>query len=512
MTEKVLVIGAGMAGLCCALTLAPPSQESGDRELVILEKDAPPPQGSADEAFFDWNRRGVGQLRHSHAFLARLRTIIKRRHPALLAQLLEAGCREIGFVDMLPDALKADYVAEDGDGDMAVLTSRRTTLEWVMRRYVETLPGVSIVSEAVVLGLLTEKGANGQLTVLGVRGELAGVATEWRADFIIDAQGRNSQAPDQLRQAGAAIAETAEDCGILYYTRHYRLKPGVAEPSRGRGAGTGDMGYIKYGLFPGDNGCFSITLAVPEVEMQIRQHVVRPETFDGVCAQFPGIAAWTDPATSEPISKVFGMGDLRSRWRAFVAEDQPAILGFFAVGDSLVRTNPLYGRGCSFAAVEADILAEVLDHAADPAARARLYDGRVRETLTPYFNSMRDQDRGAIRRARNILTPGYEPKLRAKVMTSFLNDGVRIAMRSEIDLLRAGLRDFHMLEPPGKWLRKPSNAAKIVKWWARGKKRNADLYPPPVGPNRSALMAALGLDASADIRQPPDAGMRVRSA
>ena len=194
------------------------------------------------------------------------------------------------------------------------------------------------------------------------------------------------------------------------------------------------------------------------------------------------------------------MGDLRSRWRAFVAEDQPAILGFFAVGDSLVRTNPLYGRGCSFAAVEADILRLGAGATADQAAaRARLYDVRVREELTPYFNSMRDQDRGAIRRARNILTPGYEPKLRAKVMQSLFDDGVRIAMRSEIDLLRAALRDFHMLEPPGRWLRKPSNAAKVIKWWARGKRRNADLYPPPVGPQRSELMAKIGLDASADI-------------
>src|SRR5271154_426509 len=119
MTEKVLVIGAGMAGLCTALSLAP----SG-REIVLLEKDAPPPEGGIDPAFFDWNRRGVGQLRHSHAFLARLRSIIKHHHPALLEQLLAAGCREITFADMLPDALRAGYVAQDGDSEMSVLTSR----------------------------------------------------------------------------------------------------------------------------------------------------------------------------------------------------------------------------------------------------------------------------------------------------------------------------------------------------------------------------------------------------
>jgi hypothetical protein len=39
----------------------------------------------------------------------------------------------------------------------------------------------------------------------------------------------------------------------------------------------------------------------------------------------------------------------------------------------------------------------------------------------------------------------------------------------------------------------------VIKWWARGKRRNADLYPPPVGPGRSELMAKIGLDAAADI-------------
>src|SRR5476649_2662733 len=96
MVERVVVIGAGMAGLCTALSLAPTG-----RELHLLERDEAPPEGDADAAFEHWNRRGVGQLRHSHAFLARLRSIIKDHHPALLHRLLEAGCREISFADML---------------------------------------------------------------------------------------------------------------------------------------------------------------------------------------------------------------------------------------------------------------------------------------------------------------------------------------------------------------------------------------------------------------------------
>ena len=71
MAEKVLVIGAGMAGLWTALALGPTG-----REVVLLERDPPPPDGGPDEAFEGWTRRGVGHLRHSHAFLARLRLLI----------------------------------------------------------------------------------------------------------------------------------------------------------------------------------------------------------------------------------------------------------------------------------------------------------------------------------------------------------------------------------------------------------------------------------------------------
>src|SRR4051812_25705754 len=92
MTETVVVIGAGMAGLWTAMALAPTG-----RQVVLLERDPPPPPGGPEPAFQDWQRRGVGQLRHSHAFLARLRTLIRDQHPALLEALLAEGCRELPF-------------------------------------------------------------------------------------------------------------------------------------------------------------------------------------------------------------------------------------------------------------------------------------------------------------------------------------------------------------------------------------------------------------------------------
>jgi len=47
------------------------------------------------------------------------------------------------------------------------------------------------------------------------------------------------------------------------------------------------MGFIKYGVFPADNGCFSITLSVPEIEETLRLAVMRPEIFDRICQLLP---------------------------------------------------------------------------------------------------------------------------------------------------------------------------------------------------------------------------------
>lgn len=493
--ETVLIIGAGMAGLCAALALS-----KTDRQITILERDADTPDSDPDETFQNWHRRGVSQLRQSHAFLARLRNIFREDHPKLLEELLDNGVRELQFENMLTARQEKQFSPLPSDDDLTLITSRRTTLELIMRRYVEELDNVTLETGYNVQSLQTEKLLDGDLKVTGVSATYDGGDKTLTADIVIDATGKDSRLMDQLESYGLQISDDKEEAGILYYTLHYRLRDGQEEPARHEHPpATGDLDYIKFGVFPGDNGCFSITLAVPEVETEMRKAILSPEVFHQLTLAIPGLEAWTNEIRSEVVGKVYGMGNLYSYWRQIAGDDKPVVQGYFPIGDTVIRTNPLYGRGCSFAAIEGQILKESLAASDNPKKRSSVFHEKVKQELRPFFDLMRNQDRQAIKRSQHILTPHYRPGFRARLMRSFIEDGIAIALRGNVRLLREALRGFHMLELPNAWIGRPRNLLVILTYWLKGKRFNKALYPPKLGPDRDELYTLLGVDAKADL-------------
>ena len=491
MTEKVLVAGSGISGLGAALALG-----GGAREVIILDRDPAPPAGSSEEAFYNWERKGATQLRHSHAFLGRLTTLIRERYPDLMAELLAEGTRLFGIEDGLPPPLARKYVAAPGDEDCKLLFSRRTTLELIMRRYAAKLPGITFVTDAGVRGLLARR-ENGKLVVEGLKVERNGVVEEMLADVVVDASGRNTSFPEWLRDLGVSVHEESSPCGILYFTRHYKLRDGQSEPPRDGAPGGADLGYIKFGVFIADNRHFSVTLATPEIETEMRMAVVKPENFDAICMALPGAARWIDPARAEPVSQVFSMGNLQNVWRHYLKDGQPQVLNFFAIGDAAVRTNPLYGRGCSVGFVSAHVLRAALDSSRAPVERALTYDRDVKAAIRPYFDSMVDLDLNAIRRAKQERDPTYRPSFRARMTKSFAEDGLMPAQRGDVEVSRALTRVFHMLDEPTAFMKRPAIVARIMRVWAMSaaEKKRQGLYPPKAGPNRGEMLKLLKIAA-----------------
>ena len=487
MSDNIVIVGAGIAGLGSAMALA-----REGRRITLLDRD-PPPSTDAETAFEKWERKGVTQLRHSHVFLGCLVSLIRARHPRLHEMLLDAGAREVGFQESLPPQLRGAYAGQPGDEQLAFLFSRRTTLEYVMRAYVQTLPGVTFETGVRVRGLESEK-VDGTLRVIGVNLETDTTPLHLRrADIVVDAGGRNSLLTDDLRSQGAEIDEDRNPAGILYFTRHYRLRDGQAEPPRDNIPGAGDLGYIKFGVFAADNRHFSITLAVPEIEQRLRLVTLDPKVFDAICNQIPGMARWIDPSRAEPVTKVFGMGNLFNVWRNYVKEGRPQALNVFAVGDAAIRTNPLYGRGCSLSVMHAHILADALERSADPSERAILFDRESRKQIRPYWESIVKQDNGAIRRAKNEQRPDYRPRWKARLIQSFAEDAVGPATRRHLDVYRAIMKTFHMLDHPTVWLKNPVVMAKVLWTWLMPKSAKTALYPPKPGPARGEMLEHLGI-------------------
>ena len=470
--EKILVAGSGIAGLGAALALG-----NGSREVTILDRDPPPPQGSAEDAFHNWERKGATQLRHSHAFLGRLTTLIRERYPDLMAELLAEGTRLFGFADGLPVSLAKNYVPAPGDEDCKLLFSRRTTLELILRRYAAKLPGITFVTDAGVRGLIARR-EGGRLIAEGLKVERDGAVQDLRAE-------------------GVSVHEESSPCGILYFTRHYRLRDGESEPPRDGVPGAGDLGYIKFGVFIADNRHFSVTLATPEIETEMRMAVMKPENFDAICMALPGAARWMNPQRAEPASQVFAMGNLENVWRHTMKDGEPQVLNFFAIGDAAVRTNPLYGRGCSAGVVGAHLLRAALDSSASPVERAKTYERDLTAAYRPYFDSMVELDLNAIRRAKHERDPDYRPGLRARLTRSFADDGLMPAQRGDVEVSRAMSRIFHMLDEPGAFLKRPAIMARIMRIWAMSaaEKKRLGLYPPKAGPDRAGMLALLKIAA-----------------
>jgi 2-polyprenyl-6-methoxyphenol hydroxylase-like FAD-dependent oxidoreductase len=488
----VVVIGGSVAGLISSLALA----RDGHR-VTVLEKDSMPMAASPAEAFSLWKRHGSPHVMHSHAFLGRMHNMIRDREPGLLNKLLEHGAEELTFQSSVRQYFD-DPVFEASDDNITLLACSRVTFEWVLRRYVLQTGLVDFRDGVEVSGLIAAPNdpASDLPRVTGVRlREHGGEPEVLNGDLIVDASGRRTKLGEWLAAIGSReLEEVRSPCGIYYASRFYRLLEGQERPNHDGIIG-GDLGYLKFGIFPADNRMFSVTLAAAPDDRPLRA-VLRTAGFDRVAQALPMISEWIDSEVSEPISETHGMANLNNVHRLTVQDGEPLALGLVAIGDSLVHANPLTGRGCSLAWVSAYALAEaVREHPDDLRAIALHLNSVVERDCAPWLAAQMRQDADAVE-VNRLQRDGKDPyqveredgTTDPKAYTrSFVREGLLPAAREDLGLMRAFARIGHMLDMPSDLLKH----SEFVQLALASYEQRHDRPPRVLGPSRTQMLEIL---------------------
>ncbi|MBA2751809.1 MAG: hypothetical protein H0U41_06180, partial [Actinobacteria bacterium] len=291
------------------------------------------------------------------------------------------------------------------------------------------------------------------------------------------------------------VADKEKDTGIVYSSRFYRLLAGQELPVQ-EGPVLGDLDYLKYAVFVGDNRTFSITFGLHAGDAELRQ-LLRPGPFTIVAESLPGLRPWIQPTRCEPITGVEVMARLVNRRRRFVNAGQPVATGIFAVGDSAICTNPLYGRGCSLAMVHAYLLADVLDeHVHDPVAAALAFAAVTRDEIEPWYTASVAQDRQnrtGLDIPLNDEEEGEQP-VDVETMRSIMRDGLLPAAGTDPIVYRAFLRAFNLLDQPNAIMADADVVGRVLAAW---QVRDQRPPPPPLGPDREEMLRILARSAAA---------------
>ena len=477
--RHVAVVGAGIGGLMSALALS-----RQGIAVTIIERDAQPPANVAPADSMDWLRKGVPQSLHPHFLMGRLRLLLEARYPELVEALLKAGVGENQMADYIHPRFRPRYRQRPGDLRLRSLNSRRTTFEMTVRQYVESIPQVTIRDDARAIRLLVDGAQRRPVRVIGVAAETSTGSEELAADAVIDASGRFSKFSAQLEDLGVQMHIDQRDSGLLYLTRHYRLNDGCDYP-RGAGLPSAIFHDFILGALPSDNRTFTVTYQIYRDDREVAKALRDQDHFQAMCMKVEEIRPWVDPVNATPTSRVYGFGHMDSFWRRTVREGQPEVLGLYYVGDSCVRSNPKFGRGCTWSAVAAHLLADLLAGDLTEEERIKRYEIGLEAEFLRDWQTMRQLDRAteaAFEIASGRRRASFADRLSMR-FSSLINE----AATSEPEFFRELWTGYHGLQDMSDWMRKPQVWPRLVRTWLNAGRYQQEGVLKRGRPDRSEL-------------------------
>jgi 2-polyprenyl-6-methoxyphenol hydroxylase-like FAD-dependent oxidoreductase len=468
--SRILVLGGGMIGLSAALMLT-----KDGHDVTLLERDSGPRPGSPEEAWQDWERRGVAQFRQPHFLQPGGRQVLDARLPEVTEALVRSQATAFDVLTIIPRSI-TDRAPREGDERFVTVTGRRPVMEHAVASVAEQC--VDVRRGVEVAGLVTgTPAAKGIPHVTGVR--LAD-GEQLVADLVIDAMGRRSTLPGWLAGIGARDPiEEAEDSGFTYYTRHFRSSSGT--PPRFRAGLQTPYDCFSLVTLPADAATWSVTVFISSHDRALKG-LRDPERWAAVVRACPLHAHLID---AEPVSGMVAMSGIADRWRRFVVDGTPVVTGMLSVGDSWSCTNPSLGRGISIGLMQAAGTTDVVrDHLGDPLALAAAHDQMTQARVTPWYRHTIAVDRQRMAEITACIegrpaVPSADPAAVAFRL-------MRVAMMHDPEAFRAFNEIVGLLTLPDEVLARPGILDRMTEI-----ARDHEAIAAP-GPSRREVLTGLG--------------------
>jgi 2-polyprenyl-6-methoxyphenol hydroxylase-like FAD-dependent oxidoreductase len=355
-TRHAIVIGGGVAGLLAARVVADHFER-----VTVLDRDNLPDAAEP--------RHGAPQGRHIHALWAGGANVIEELFPGILHELTGSGalaldaCRDLRWFHHGVWKLQTPSA-------IVMHAQSRPFLEHHLRRRVAAHPRVTILQQSVVRELSFDPA---RMRVTGVRVEHRGSAhkpfgaEELAADLVLDASGRWSKTPQWLEAMGFdKPPETTVGIDLGYASRLFHVPADAPRDWKALLVFAKAPGSKRYGIVAQIEGQrWIVTLSGclgdhPPADhdgfMAFARQLDRPELYEAIERAEPasGIATYRIPT------------QMRRHYERLPRFPD----GLVVMGDALCSFNPVYGQGMTVCALQAKLLAELLQSESPRAANA----------------------------------------------------------------------------------------------------------------------------------------------
>jgi 2-polyprenyl-6-methoxyphenol hydroxylase-like FAD-dependent oxidoreductase len=432
--DHAVVLGASMGGLAAARVLA-----DAYGRVTVVDRDLLPAPGV--------QRRGVPQGRHAHGLLARGRDVLEELFPGVTDELVARGAL-YGDVQLHGRWYNEGVLLCQAPSGLNSLALTRPLLEGQVRQRLAALPGVRVVDDQDVAGLVVTPDGRRVSGVRTIGRTVGGGAETLTADLVVDATGRGSRSPLWLEALGYRRPER-EEVRIqgTYATAMYRRRQEHLDGDRvvivaatratRRGAAMiaqeGDRWIVTLFGYLGERPptdpdgfvAWAASLSTPDVHEVIREAELLQAP---VPARFPG--------------------SVRHRYERLDRFPE----GYVVTGDAVCSFNPVYGQGMTVSALEALALRECLRNGAGQLGQ-RFFRSAAKLIDVPWSIAV-----GA-----DLRFPEVKGPRTAKVrMVNAYLARLHAAAGSDPVLGRAFLRVVNLIDPP-EHLMSPELAFRVMR-------------------------------------------------